>query len=101
MALKLRVNEVAERPMVAADADVAVVTWPTMARTMADMATVAQPAVRTLCFIFIFIPFVWPQKKWSGYRCLSAPAGFGRHGALAPRALVHDIATCARRSRPE
>ena len=58
MALKLRVNEVAERPMVAADADVAVShLWPTMARTQwlgTWLAPSQQPAVRTLCFIFIF-----------------------------------------------
>jgi hypothetical protein len=65
IALKLRVKEVAERPIAAADADVAVVTWPAMVMTMADRATVAQPTVLTLCEMFILFPFVLHQKKWS------------------------------------
>jgi hypothetical protein len=67
---------------------------------MADTATVAQPAIRTLCFIFILIPFVCMRRSGAGTD-LSEPAGIGRNGAWAPRKLVHDMATCARRSRPE
>jgi hypothetical protein len=65
IALKFRVKEVAERPIAAADAGAAVVTWPAMVMTMADRATVAQPTVLTLCEIFILFPFVSHQKKWS------------------------------------
>jgi hypothetical protein len=58
MVLKLRLKLRAEMPIAAAEAEVAVVTCPAMDTTMADTATVAQPTVRTLCFIFILIPFV-------------------------------------------